>query len=77
MTGGLTSVETMALIDPRQQLSQAVNLVARNERRILLETSGVLVAALVPPDHLRRLNAFETRREDDQIDEHGEPVDSC
>lgn len=64
MMGGLTGVEIMKFTDARQHLSQVVNRVARKETRVLLEKSGVPVAALVSPDDLQRLNEFEARREE-------------
>ena len=55
-------IETMKFTEARQQLSRVVNRVARRETRILLEKSGVPVAAIVSADDLRRLDEMEARR---------------
>lgn len=57
-----TATETMKFTDARQNLSQVMNRVARHETRILVEKSGVPVAAIVSPEDLRRLDALEIRR---------------
>lgn len=56
------TIETMKFTEARQQLSRVVNRVARRETRILLEKSGVPVAAIVSADDLRRLDEMEARR---------------
>lgn len=58
------TTETMKFTEARQQLSRVVNRVARRETRVLLEKSGVPVAAIVSADDLRRLDEFETRRQE-------------
>lgn len=58
------ATETMKFTDARQQLSRVVNRVARHETRVLLEKSGVPVAALVSADDLRRLDELEAQREE-------------
>jgi prevent-host-death family protein len=58
------TIETMKFTDARQQLSRVVNRVARHETRILLEKSGVPVAAIVSADDLRRLDELEMRRQE-------------
>ena len=58
------TTETMKFTDARQQLSRVVNRVARHETRVLIEKSGVPVAALVSADDLERLNALEERRKE-------------
>jgi prevent-host-death family protein len=58
------TIETMKFTDARQQLSRVVNRVARHETRILLEKSGVPVAAIVSADDLRRLEELEMRRQE-------------
>ena len=59
-----TITEVMKFTDARQQLSQVVNRVARKESRVLIEKSGVPVAAIVSADDLRRLDEFEARRQE-------------
>jgi prevent-host-death family protein len=62
MSSASTSIETMKFTDARQQLSRVINRVARHETRVLIEKSGVPVAALVSADDLKRLTALEERR---------------
>jgi prevent-host-death family protein len=64
MSGTVLTTETMKFTDARQQLSQVVNRVARHETRVLIEKSGVPVAALVSAEDLRRLNELEARRQE-------------
>src|SRR5215217_5752182 len=64
MPSAVVTTETMKFTDARQQLSQVVNRVARHETRVLIEKSGVPVAALVSADDLRRLNELEARRQE-------------
>ncbi|MDQ3044770.1 MAG: type II toxin-antitoxin system Phd/YefM family antitoxin [Chloroflexota bacterium] len=62
MSGTVTSTETIGFTEARQHLSQLVNRVARRETRVLLEKSGVPVAALVSPEDLRRLGELDAGR---------------
>jgi prevent-host-death family protein len=64
MSSTFLTTETMKFTDARQNLSQVVNRVARHETRVLVEKSGVPVAAIVSPDDLRRLNELEARRQE-------------
>src|SRR5215208_3512280 len=64
MSTTVLTTETMKFTDARQQLSQVINRVARHETRVLIEKSGVPVAALVSADDLRRLNELEARRQE-------------
>jgi len=64
MPSAVVTTETMKFTDARQQLSQVVNRVARHETRVLIEKSGVPVAALVSADDLRRLNQLEAWRQE-------------
>ena len=61
---GIPIRETMKFTEARQQLSQVVNRVARRENRVLLEKSGVPVAAIVSADDLQRLEELEMRRQE-------------
>jgi prevent-host-death family protein len=56
-------IETMALTEARQQLSQVVNKVTCGERRVLIEKNGVPVAAIVSVGDLRLLIELEAQRE--------------
>jgi prevent-host-death family protein len=58
-----TETLTMKFTDARQQLSQVVNRVARRQMRVLIEKSGVPVAAIVSADDLRRLEDWQEERD--------------
>lgn len=60
-----TPTETaMKLTDAKQQLSQVVNQVARGESRIVVEKSGLPVAAIISVEEYRRFKAQDvTNRE--------------
>lgn len=62
------TTENLNLSTTRQQFSQLVNRVYRGETRVLVEKSGLPVAAIVSPndlEHLRRLD--EERAEFSQL----------
>jgi len=50
--------------DARQHWSGLLNTVYRGEARIVVEKSGIPIAAIVSADDLRRLEWLEARRED-------------
>ena len=50
---------TMKLTDTKQQLSQVVNRVARGETRVVVEKSGLPVAAIISAGDYRRFKAQE------------------
>jgi prevent-host-death family protein len=54
---------TMKASDARAQWSQVLNRVARRETRVVVEKSGVPVAAIVSADDLARLTQLEQERE--------------
>ncbi|HET7034924.1 MAG TPA: type II toxin-antitoxin system Phd/YefM family antitoxin [Thermomicrobiaceae bacterium] len=54
-----TRTEPMKLSAAKQQFSQVVNRVFRREARILVEKSGIPVAALVSVEDLRRLEQLD------------------
>lgn len=56
------TVQTLAVSDARQQLSQLLNRVFRHEVRIVVEKNGIPVAAIIAADDLARLTALETQR---------------
>jgi prevent-host-death family protein len=56
-----TPAETLKFTQARQNLSQVVNRVARREARIIVEKSGVPVAAIVSTDDLQRLDEMDAR----------------
>lgn len=52
----------MKLSDTKQQLSQVINRVARGETRIVVEKSGLAVAAIISVEEYRRFREQEARR---------------
>jgi prevent-host-death family protein len=54
---------TMKLTDAKQQLSQVINRVARGETRVVVEKSGLPVAAIIAAEEYRRFVAAEEERE--------------
>src|SRR5260370_1406366 len=54
--------QTLAASEARQQWSQLLNRVFRKETRVIVEKSGVPVAALVSAEDLVRLTQFEEER---------------
>jgi prevent-host-death family protein len=57
--------KTVSATEARQQLPQLVNTVHRNESRVIIEKSGIPVAALVSASDLERLARFEADWERD------------
>lgn len=55
--------ETLTASEVRQKWSDIVNKVARRQSRVLVEKSGVPVAAVVSADDLARLQALDAERE--------------
>ncbi len=51
--------ETMKMTDAKQQFSRVVSTVHRTRRRVLVERSGVPVAAIVSTEDLERLNQLD------------------
>ncbi len=56
------SVETMKASQARENFSQLLNKIFRGETRVLIEKSGIPVAALVSAEDLKRLTHFESQR---------------
>ncbi len=56
--------ETMKISEVRGQLNTLVNRVYRKETRVLVEKSGIPVAAIVSTDDLRRLGQLDAERAD-------------
>jgi prevent-host-death family protein len=54
---------TMNLSETKQQLSRVVNSVARGEARVVVEKSGLPVAAIISVEAYRRLTQLERERE--------------
>ncbi len=55
--------QTIKASEVRQNWSQVLNQVARKQTRVLVEKSGIPVAALVSAEDLERLNHLEEQRE--------------
>jgi prevent-host-death family protein len=54
----------MSASETRQHFSEVVNRVYRGEERILIERSGIPVAAVVSARDLERLEEYERQRDD-------------
>lgn len=57
------TTQTMKISEVKQQLNRLVNQIYRKETRILVEKSGIPVAAIVSADDLRRLDRLDRERE--------------
>lgn len=57
--------ETMKISEVRGQLNSLVNRVYRNETRVLIEKSGIPVAAMISVDDLNELRPLERERAED------------
>ena len=55
--------QTMKISDVKNQLSSVVNKVYRKETRVLVEKSGIPVAAIISADDLKRFAQLEQERE--------------
>jgi prevent-host-death family protein len=56
--------QTMKISDVKNTLSSVVNKVYRKETRILVEKSGIPVAAIISADDLKRFAQLEREREE-------------
>jgi prevent-host-death family protein len=54
--------KTMKATEARQQFSQLLNQVFRRETRVVVEKSGIPVAAIISATDLERLNQLEAQR---------------
>jgi len=57
--------QTMKASQARAEFSQLLNKVFRRETRVLVEKSGIPVAAIVSAEDLKRLQQLEAQREED------------
>lgn len=55
-------MQTMKASEARQQFAQVLNKVFRREARVLVEKSGIPVAAIVSAQDLERLNRLDAER---------------
>src|SRR5579859_1902116 len=58
------STQTLKASEARQQFSQVLNKVFRKEALILVEKSGIPVAAIVSTEDLQRLERYDRERVD-------------
>ncbi len=56
--------QTMKISDVKNTLSRLVNQVYRKETRVLVEKSGIPVAAIISADDLQRFAQLEREREE-------------
>lgn len=56
------TTETMKISDVRAELNKLVNRVYRHETRVIVEKSGIPVAAVVSADDLERLKRLDDER---------------
>ena len=54
--------QTIKASEARANWSQIINQVARHRARVIVEKSGIPVAAIVSAEDLERLNQFEQQR---------------
>lgn len=59
------TTQTVNATAARQQFSELVNRVFRRETRVLIEKSGIPVAAIISADDLAKLARLEAERERD------------
>ncbi len=66
--------QTIKASDVRQQWSELINKVFRKETQVIVEKSGIPVAAIVSADDLARLNRYDQERQErfKILDEIGE-----
>ncbi len=57
-------IEIMKASEARQQWSQVLNKVFRNQTRVIVEKSGIPVAAVISTEDLQRLTALEEQRKE-------------
>ncbi len=55
------TTETVTATEARQHFASVINRVARKEARVLIEKSGVPVAAIVSADDIARLDRLDAR----------------
>ncbi|HEX5478936.1 MAG TPA: type II toxin-antitoxin system Phd/YefM family antitoxin [Dehalococcoidia bacterium] len=67
-------IQTVNATDARQQFSELTTRVYKERSRVIIEKSGIPVAALIPPQDLERLQRLEAEREREfaVLDEIGE-----
>jgi prevent-host-death family protein len=56
--------ETMKISDVRSNINSRVNEVYRHEKRVIIEKSGIPVAAVVSTEDLQQLDRLQNKREE-------------
>lgn len=64
MRNGDPSTQTITITETRQHLSELVNRVFRRETRVIVEKSGIPVAAIISADDLERLIRLDQERDE-------------
>ena len=66
--------QTLKASDIRQQWSEVLNKVFRKETQVIVEKSGIPVAAIISTEDLERLNRYDKQRQErfKILDEIGE-----
>jgi prevent-host-death family protein len=59
------TTQTVNVTEARQNFSQLLNQVFRRQTRVIVEKSGIPVAAIISADDLEALSRFEAERERD------------
>jgi prevent-host-death family protein len=59
------ATQTMSASETRQHFSEVVNRVYRGEERVVIERSGIPVAAVISARDLERFQEYERKREAD------------
>lgn len=59
------SIETLNITTARSQLSELVNRVFSRQTRVIIEKSGIPVAAIVSAEDAARLEEYERQRQED------------
>ena len=59
------SIQTVKVTDARQQFSELINRVYKERRRVVIEKSGIPVAALISAQDLERFDQMEAQRRRD------------
>jgi prevent-host-death family protein len=57
-------IQTMKISDVKSKLSSVINEVFREETRVLVEKSGIPVAAIISAEDLKRFGQLEREREE-------------
>ena len=65
MPGRKIKTQTTRTKDAKEQLSQLIGLVSRQEIRVVIEDNGAPAVAIISAQDLERLESYEAKREED------------